>query len=159
MRLAPAVLTVSALSLAAIAIHEGYRSRAYDDGVGVHTIGYGITRREDGSPVRPGDTITPERALVRLAQEVDRTQREIRDCIGDVPLHQHEWDAYVSLAYNIGSGAFCRSTLVRRLKQTPPDYAGACREILRWTRAGGRELPGLIKRRQAEYRQCMGEQS
>jgi len=156
LRLAPSLLVVSALAVGGVAVYEGYRGTAYDDGVGVQTIGFGTTRREDGSPVRPGDRITPEQAVVRLAQEMDATGRAIVRCIGDVPLYQHEFDAYVSLAYNIGVGAFCRSTLVKRLKQSPPDYAGACAEIRRWTRAGGRELPGLVKRREAEYRQCMG---
>jgi len=62
----------------------------------------------------------------------------------------------VSWAYNVGAGAACRSTLVKKLKQTPPDYEGACRELLRWTYAGGRVLPGLVKRREKEYRMCMG---
>lgn len=154
-RITVASLAVSALAVAGIAVHEGYRARAYDDGVGVQTVGFGSTTREDGGPVKPGDTVTPERAVLRLAQDADRIGREIAACIGDVPLHQHEFDAYASLAYNVGSGAFCRSTIVKRLKQTPPDYAGACAEIKRWTRAGGRELPGLIKRREAEYRLCM----
>jgi lysozyme len=156
-RLLPSLLVVSAVALGSIALHEGYRERAYDDGVGVQTYGFGTTRRPDGAPVRPGDTITPERAVQRLSQDADRIGREIADCIGDVPLYQHEFDAYVSLAYNIGPGAFCRSTLLKKLKQQPPDYAGACREILRWRYAGGRELPGLVRRREAEYRRCMGE--
>lgn len=156
-RLAPVFLTVSAVAVAGLAVHEGYRSRAYDDGVGVQTVGFGSTTMEDGRPVKPGDTVTPERAVVRLARDADRIGREIAACIGDVPLAQHEFDAFVSLAYNIGAGAFCRSTVVKRLKATPPDYAGACAAIRKWTRAGGRELPGLVKRREAEYRQCMGE--
>lgn len=120
-------------------------------------MGFGSTRHPDGTPVRRGDTVTPERAVVMLANDADRIWREAAACIGDVPLAQHEADAFASLAYNIGSAAFCRSTLVKKLRQTPPDYAGACEEILRWTRAGGRELPGLVKRRQEEYRMCMGE--
>lgn len=155
-RLLPSVLTVSAIAVAGIALHEGYSSRAYDDGVGVQTVGFGSTAHPDGRPVKPGDTVAPERAVVMLARDADRFGREIARCIGDVPLAQHEFDAYVSLAYNIGSPAFCRSTIVRRLKQTPPDYAGACAAIKLWTKAGGRELPGLVKRREAEYRQCMG---
>ena len=140
-RLPAALIAVSAVTAAGIAVHEGYRSRAYDDGAGVQTIGYGSTRHLDGRPVRPGDTVTPERALLMLAHDVDRIWREA---------------AYQSLAYNIGASAFCRSTLVRRLKQSPPDYAGACAEIRRWTRAGGRVLPGLVQRREVEYQQCMG---
>ena len=150
------MITVAAVTAAGIAVHEGYRSRAYDDGVGVQTIGFGSTQHLDGRPVKPGDTVTPERALLMLARDADRIWREAAACIKDVPLYPHEAAAYQSLAYNIGAAAFCRSTLVRKLKQSPPDYAGACAEIRRWTRAGGREMPGLVKRREAEYRQCMG---
>jgi lysozyme len=96
------------------------------------------------------------RALIRLNQQADTFQREMRACIGDVPLHPHEWDAYVSLTFNIGSQAFCRSTLVRKLKETPPDYRGACDQILRWDKFQGRPLAGLTKRRQDEHRKCIG---
>ena len=144
-------LTLSAVALIGIANHEAFRSRAYDDGVGVQTIGFGTT-----AGVKPGDTITVERALIRLGQDVGVFEQEMRRCIGDVPLYQHEWDAYVSLAYNIGYGGFCKSTIVRRLKQSPPDYAGACEAILMWNKAGGKVWPGLVKRRQAEYQQCRG---
>jgi lysozyme len=147
----------SAIAVALIAGFEGYSGRAYDDGVGVQTVGFGSTRHEDGAPVKPGDTVTPQRAVVMLARDADRIAQELSSCIGDVPLYKYEWDAFVSWAYNVGAAAACKSTLVRKLKQTPPDYEGACRELLKWTRAGGRDLPGLVKRRQAEYRLCMGE--
>lgn len=143
-------LSLSAAALVAIATHEGFRDRAYDDGVGVQTIGFGTT-----AGVKPGDRITVERALIRLLADADRMQRELRACIGDVPMYQHEWDAIVSWAYNIGTGAACKSTLVRKLKAQ--DYAGACNELLRWDYAGGKRLAGLTKRRQAEYQQCMGD--
>lgn len=148
------MISLSALALVGIAVNEGYRERAYDDGVGVQTVGYGTTTRDDGSAVRSGDTLSPERALVRLSQDAQSTARRVAGCLDGVAMAPHEFDAYVSLAYNIGGGAFCGSTLVRRLRQTPPDYAGACREILRWTRAGGRELRGLVARRQQEYQLC-----
>ena len=152
-----AALTVSALAISGIALHEGYRERAYDDGVGRLTIGFGSTTQADGRAVAPADRTTPERALRRLAEHATDTERALRACLpGDLALAAHEWDAYVSLAYNIGPSAFCGSTLARKLRQSPPDYAGACREILRWTRAGGRELAGLKRRRQAEYEQCRG---
>lgn len=154
----PAILlTVAATTAAGIAVHEGYRARAYDDGVGVQTIGFGSTRYADGRPVKPGDTTTPERAVVLLAQDAERIWREAAACIADVPLSAGEAAAFQSLAYNIGAQRFCGSTLVKKLRQAPPDYAGACAEILKWDRAGGRVLPGLTKRRQAEYRQCVGE--
>lgn len=147
----------SAALVAALVGWEGYRDRAYDDGVGVQTIGFGTTTRADGTPVRRGDATDPVRAVQRLAADADAIAKRIAACIGPVPLYQHEWDAYVSLAYNIGADAFCGSTLVRLLKQAPPDYLGACKQILRWNMAGGRGLPGLVKRREAEYRMCMGD--
>lgn len=154
-RLWIAALALSGAGLAGVGVYEGYRTRAYDDGVGVQTIGFGSTTHADGSPVKPGETTTPERALVRLAQDAGRIEQRMKACLpADLTLYPHEWDAFVSLAYNIGPGAFCGSTLARRLRQSPPDYAAACEEILRWTRAGGRELPGLVKRRQAEHRLC-----
>jgi lysozyme len=148
----------SAIAVALIVGFEGYSGKAYDDGVGIQTVGFGSTHHEDGAPIKPGDTVTPQRAVVMLAHDADAIARELAACIGEVPLHKHEWDAFVSWAYNVGSAAACRSTLVRKLKQQPPDYEGACRELLKWTRAGGRELPGLVRRRQAEFRLCMGQE-
>lgn len=143
-------IAASAALLIGIAVHEGYRGEAYVPVPGDRpTIGFGDTHG-----VQLGDTTDPVRALIRLGEHVDRAQRDMRACIGDVALYQHEWDAYVSLAYNIGTGAFCGSTLVRKLKSG--DYAGACAEIKRWVYFQGRVLPGLVNRREAEYRMCMG---
>ena len=148
-RLAVGALAVSAAALVGIATHEGYRSEAYKDAVDIPTIGFGET-----AGVKMGDETTPERALVQLLESTEKHADAIRQCIR-VPLYQHEFDAYISLAYNIGTGAFCRSTLVKKLNAK--DYAGACEEIRRWNKAGGKVLPGLVKRREAEYRMCMGE--
>lgn len=148
-RVAVAALTLSASAMVGIALHEGYRGDAYDDGVGVQTIGFGTTEG-----VKPGDKITPERALVRLLGDATKFERAVQRC-APVPMYQHEFDAYVSLTYNIGEGAFCGSTLAKKLRAG--DYAGACDEILRWNRAGGKVLRGLTKRREAEHKLCKGE--
>lgn len=100
-----------------------------------------------------GDATTPERALVRLLGDANKFETAVRRC-APVPMHQYEFDAYVSLTYNIGAGAFCSSTLVRKLKAG--DYAGACNEILKWDKFKGQPLPGLTKRRQEENRKCLG---
>ena len=150
-RTAIAGLALSGVALIGIANHEGFRPKAYDDGVGVQTIGFGTT-----AGVKKGDTITVERALIRLGDDVSRFERDMKACLPDIPLYQHEWDAYVSLTYNIGSAGFCKSTIVKRLRQNPPDYEGACKGILLWNKAGGKVWPGLVKRRQDEYRRCMG---
>lgn len=117
-------------------------------------MGYGTTRYASGKAVRPGDRITPDRALVELGANVEKFEAEIRDCIGDVPLAQYEWDAFVSLAYNIGSARFCSSSTVRALHKDPPDYGAACRGILLYVKAGGKVLRGLQIRRQAEFEMC-----
>lgn len=149
-RTALAALTLSASALVGIAVHESYRGSAYlPTPSDVPTIGFGST---DG--VQMGDKITPERALVKLLADADRFQRDLKACVGDVPMHQHEWDAVVSWAYNVGTGAACRSTLVRKLKAG--DYPGACAELLKWDKQGGMVLRGLTIRRQAEYKTCMG---
>lgn len=151
-RITVAALSLSAAAFVSIALHESYRETAYlptpND---VPTIGYGTT---DG--VRLGDKTTPDRALVRLLADASKFERAVKRC-APVPMHMHEFSAFVSLTYNIGDGAFCGSTLARKL--VAGDYAGACREILRWNKQAGKILPGLTKRRQAEYRQCIGETS
>lgn len=148
-RNAVAALVLSAASLVGILTHEGYREDAYIPVKGdVATIGFGTT-----SGVKPGDKINPIQALKRAMVDVNRFEGAIKQCV-TAPLHQYEYDAYVSLSYNIGSGAFCKSTLVRKLNGL--DYAGACHEILRWDKFRGKPLAGLTKRRHAEYQTCVG---
>lgn len=148
MRLKPAALTLSASALVAIAGYEGYSSIAYAPVRGdVPTIGWGTT-----SGVKPGDTITPTQALVRLHRDAELSKAYIDKCVR-VPLTQNELDAYVTFSYNIGPQNFCRSTLVKKLNRG--DYAGACAEIKRWIYFKGKVLPGLVSRREDEYRRCM----
>ena len=149
-RNAIAALSLSAAALVGIATHEGFVGRAYQDIVGVWTIGFGTTEG-----VRPGDRIEPVQALQRKMADVRKFEGALKRCV-TVPLHQYEYDAFLSLAYNIGPGAFCGSTLVKKLNVS--DYAGACAEILRWDKAGGKPVAGLTKRRQTEHRQCIGAQ-
>ena len=141
----------------AIAAREGYRAQAYHPIKGDEmTIGYGSTHHEDGSPIRPGETITQERARIMLQSDTDKTATAIAKCLGDVPLYEWEWAAYLSFSYNVGAPSFCKSTIVKKLHQRPPDYPGACAQLLRWTYAQGRVVPGLVNRRKEEYEQCMG---
>lgn len=144
-----ASLTLSAAALVGIALHEGYSPVAYTPVPGdVPTIGFGTTEG-----VKLGDKITPPQALARALTDIQKFEGALKQCV-TVPLHQHEYDAYISLSYNIGSGAFCGSTLVRKLNAG--DYAGACKEILRWDKFKGKPLRGLTLRRQQEYRLCTG---
>ena len=148
-RIAISALALSATALVGIAVHEGYSPIAYRPVPGdVPTIGFGTT---DG--VKMGDRIDPVQALTRKLADVQRFEGALRQCVR-VPLHQHEYDAFLSLAYNIGPGAFCGSTLVRLLNAG--QYREACDQILRWDRFQGAPLRGLTLRRQAEHRQCLG---
>ena len=150
-RVAAGLLALSAAGLIAIASREGYRETAYVPVPGDRpTIGFGAA-----NDILPGDRTDPLRALVRLGQDATDTERGLRACIGDVPLFTHEWDAYVSWAFNVGVGAACGSTLVRRLHAR--EYDAACRELLRWDNFRGEPLRGLTLRRREEYRQCMGQ--
>lgn len=157
-RISVTVISLSAAALVGIALNEGYRDEAYIPVPGDRiTIGFGTTEG-----VRPGDTTTPPKALARALQDIQKYEGALKKCVR-VPLHQREYDAYISLAYNIGPGAFCGSTLVRDLNTG--NYEAACAEILRWRwfksrdcaiSANSRVCGGLWTRRQAEYALCMG---
>lgn len=149
-RLVVASLTLSAATLVGIANWEGFRDTAYIPVPGdVPTIGFGTTEN-----VKPGDKITVERALVKLLADASKFEQAVKRC-APVPMFPHEFNSFVSLTYNIGEGAFCRSTLSKKLNAG--DYEGACKEILRWNKFNGEVLPGLVKRREAEYKMCKGE--
>lgn len=126
---------------------EGFRNEAYLDAVGIWTIGYGNTRWPDGRPVRKGDYVTREEGE-ELFRAILRTfERGVLDAV-EVDLTQHQFDALVAFAYNVGLGAFRSSTLLRLLNSG--DYRGAADQFLRWNKAGGRVLAGLTRRRKAE---------
>jgi len=162
-RTAVVALAVSAVGLVGIANHEAFVGKAYRDGAGIPTIGYGET-----AGVRMGDTTTPQRALVQLLGSANAHGDGVKRCIR-VPLFQYEFDAYVDLAYNIGVPAFCRS---RKHPDDPPtfievlnagDYAEACKRVLTFNTfrrcpTCAREVSrGLTLRREANYRTCVGE--
>lgn len=121
---------------------EGLRLKAYICPAGVPTIGYGTTKG-----VRMGQTITEEEAERLLREDVAVFERGVDEAV-KVPLNPNQRAALVSFAYNVGLGAFRTSTLLRLLNKG--DYAGAAKQFDRWTKGGGKVLPGLVKRRAAE---------
>jgi len=144
---------ISAGLITGVVKHEGFRDKAYIPVPGdVPTVGVGFTKREDGSPVQMGDTITREQADARLTKELWSYRTGIGKCIM-VPVTENQADAFTSLSFNIGVSAFCKSTLTRKLNQY--DYEGACAEILKWDKFQGKPLKGLTNRRQDEYKKCM----
>lgn len=147
-RVAAAGLAASATVLVSIAMNEGYRDKAYQDSVGVWTIGFGETKN-----VKPGDTVTPQRAMKKLLESADAHAKGMVACI-KVPIYQHEYDAYLSFTYNVGVGNFCKSDVARELNKG--NYEQACKNLLHWDYAGGQKLKGLTRRRQEEYQLCSG---
>jgi len=148
-RMALAALSLSGMGLVAIVMNESYNSTAYIPVKGdVPTIGFGTTKG-----VKLGDRTTPQNALKRALTDINQFEGALKQCV-KVPLTQGEYDAYISLSYNIGSFAFCNSTLVKRLNAGR--YEDACNEILQWDRFKGQKLAGLTKRRTEEYHLCLG---
>ena len=129
---------------------EGLRLEAYQDIVGVWTIGYGNTYYEDGTKVKKGDKITKERALDLYTNIMNRFSDQVRNAIVNPDrISDTQFSAMVSLAYNIGIGAFKGSTLLKKVNANPCDPT-IPNEFLRWNKAGGKVINGLTRRRQAE---------
>lgn len=128
---------------------EGLRLKAYDDGVGVWTIGYGTIRYLNGVRVKKGDTCTDAQAEQYLRNDLVTFENAINRLV-KVSLTQNQFDALASFTYNLGEANLSSSTLLKKLNSK--DYKGAAAEFLKWNKAGGKVLGGLIKRRQAEMK-------
>ena len=133
--------------IALIKQFEGCKLTAYQDSVGVWTIGYGWTQPVDGKPIRAGMTIKQETAERLLKTGLVSYESDVSRLV-KVGLTQEQFDALVSFTYNLGSRSLSTSTLLRKLNAG--DYAGAADEFLRWNKAGGKVLNGLTRRREAE---------
>jgi GH24 family phage-related lysozyme (muramidase) len=140
---------INAKGLRLLKSFEGLELRAYQDAVGVWTIGYGTT-----SGVRPGMVITEAQAEELLKRDLNRFERAVTDLV-KVPLNDDQFSALVSFVYNVGEGALATSTLLRVLNQR--NYQGAADQLLRWDKAGGRTLAGLTRRRRAERALFLGQ--
>nr|WP_199065153.1 lysozyme [Chromobacterium sp. ASV5] len=135
--------------IALIQKFEGLRLIAYQDVVGVWTIGYGHT----GPDVRAGMIITQTQADQLLQQDLTKFEAGVSRLV-NVSLQQNQFDALVSFSYNLGLGNLQSSTLLKLLNAG--DYVGAAEQFLRWNMAGGRDLPGLTARRATERALFLG---
>lgn len=136
------LLSLSLVGVTFIQGWEGTEQKAYLDVVGVPTICTGSTRA-----VKIGQTASLGECQERLRLDTQAVGKSMQRCIL-APVTQEQYDALLSLGFNIGGGALCRSTLVRKLNAG--DCSGAGTEFLRWDMAGGKHLRGLQNRRQAE---------
>jgi lysozyme len=143
---------------------EGVRARVYNDSVGLPTIGVGhlLTAQERasgaiaiaGQPVRYANGLTPVQVQQLLEQDLARFENAVSNCV-TCELDQNQFDALVSLSFNIGPEAFRNSSLVKALNQG--NYTDVPDEFRRWTNAGGVESRGLVNRRENEIKLWFGE--
>lgn len=160
-RIIVTALALSAAGLVALTQDEGYTDQAVRPlPTDRPTYGFGSTWRPDGTPVQMGDTIRPPQALALTLREVRKGETTLHRCV-TAPLTQGEFDSLVSLAYNVGAGAVCNSTMVRL--HNAGQHAQACAEFDRWVYFQGRDCRdpahrcgGLPKRRATERAMCEG---
>ena len=135
-----------ALVLPVVMLYEGTVLRTYSDPINKITACTGHT----GPELRMGQTFTKEQCETMLYGDLLK-HADALNCI-KTPLADNQKAAFLSFAFNVGNGAFCSSTLVR--KANTGDMPGACAELSKWVYAGGKQLPGLVKRRAAERAMC-----
>lgn len=128
---------------------EGLRTVAYRDPVGIPTVCFGETKN-----VKMGDHYTVQQCKDMLADQLPKYEAEVRSCLkspDSIPINSYI--AFVSFDYNVGSGNFCGSNLLRLANKG--DIVGACNELPKWNKAMGIKLPGLVKRRMEERALCL----
>ena len=130
--------------------HEGCRLKAYKCPAGVLSIGFGNTFYEDGRKVKEGDTITMEQAERLLLKVIEGFRKQLIPLL-TVELPDDALNALLSFTYNVGIGNVKKSTLLKKINRNPLDLKGIEEEFNKWTKGGGKVLPGLVKRRKEEY--------
>jgi lysozyme len=145
-------MKTSGKGIALIKKYEGFRAERYLCPAGLPTIGYGHVIREKEYHLIDAK-LTEEMAVKLLANDLIRFEDAVNKVV-KVPITQCQFDAIVSLTYNIGTGAMATSTMIRKLNAG--DASGAMLEFLRWNKSGGKVLNGLAARRQAEANLFMG---
>ena len=136
-----------AVAFVAVGAFEGVKLQAYPDLGGVWTICQGETKG-----VKRGDVATREQCDAKLYARLQQFNAEISACLPD-NLPESRRAAFVSLAYNIGSSQFCKSTVARRINSG--DVQGACDAMRMWNQVKGVKVQGLISRREKERELCL----
>jgi len=139
-------MKVDKKGLALIAEFEGLSLKPYKCSANISTIGYGSTYYENGIRVQMSDApITKQRAEQLLQHTADRFASKVANLVKK-PVTQNQFNALVSFAFNVGSGALASSTLLKLVNINPND-AMIAKEFLRWNKASGKPLQGLTNRR------------
>ena len=142
-------MKISAMGLELIKEFEGFSANAYLCPAKIPTIGYGNTFYANGTKVKLGEQISKTDALELLEKVVNKDFADKIFPAIKVPVTQNQFDAICSLAYNIGTGSFLKSTLLKKVNAG--DFIGASEEFLKWNKSGRKELLGLTRRRKREH--------
>lgn len=121
---------------------EGLELKAYKCPAGVWTIGYGHTKG-----VKQGDVITPAQATAYLQADLTDAEKAVNS--QNLRINQNQYDALVSFTFNVGTGNFLKSTLLKKVKINPDDTSIRS-EFAKWKYGSGKVLPGLVRRRESE---------
>lgn len=164
-RIVVAALSLSAAGFISIVGSEGYTDKAIVPVAGdVYTYGFGSTVKEDGSPVKKNDKITPQRALVVANNHISKEEEIFRASIPEVKLYQTEYDLYMDFVYQFGSGTWNSSSMRKSL--LAGDYVSACKALLKYKFVAGRDCSvrsngcyGVWARQLERYDKCIGAQS
>lgn len=147
------VVGLSAAGLLLIATHEGFSPTPYKDTGGVITNGFG------NASITPNKSVTVVEALKDLKFNTSSAGKAVTKCV-TWPITQGQYDAYVSLAFNVGSNAFCKSTMAK--KANAGDHVGSCKEFDKWVYVAGKDCrirssncSGIVQRRKAERELCL----
>ena len=146
-------VALSAAGLLMIAMHEGFSPTPYKDTGGVVTNGFG------NATITPNKSVTVVQALGDLKLNTSEAGKAVTRCV-TWPITQGQYDAYVSMAFNVGAGAFCKSTMSK--KANAGDRVGSCKEFDRWVYVAGKDCrikqnncSGIVSRRKAEQELCL----
>lgn len=162
-RLIIAALSLSAAAFVGIVQHEGYTDKAVIPIPGDRpTVGFGSTFKEDGSPVKMGDTITPQKAVSRSLSHIAKDESVLKQCVKS-PLTQTEYDVLVEFSYWFGAKRTCNSDIVRHINSG--SYVDACAAYLLYRKAAGKDCSiasnkcsGVWKRAQERNIKCLTNQ-
>jgi lysozyme len=140
---------IAAAAIAVVSTFEGLRTVAYRDPIGIPTVCFGETRG-----VEMGDGYTVAQCKEMLGNRLVEFETGMRACLKQPDaIPAGAYVASLSFSYNVGTNAFCKSTMARKLNAG--DIVGACNELPKWDKAAGIRLPGLTKRRTAERALCL----
>lgn len=147
------IVGLSAVGLLLIATHEGFSPTPYKDTGGVVTNGFG------NATINPSKSVTVLEALEDLKLNTSNTGKAVTKCVRS-DITQGQYDAYVSFAYNVGTNAFCKSTMAKLANAG--DKIGSCNQFDRWTFVAGKDCKikanncaGIVKRRKEEKNLCL----